>query len=245
MNTDFNDSFIYFGSEIKAFEDGKVGGYLVRFSDSSQKDLTGEYFTKSTYLGPADGNGADTLFHHSIPLKAELKELADHLFKPMKTYRDEIGIWAETVLDVADKYEKKVLELVKTGKLSWSSGSAGHMIRNGKDGEIKRWPIIEGSLTPMPAEPREKIIPIKSLMDEWAKNDPSGIKAQINALETIRDFEDFLRDAGGFSKSAAQTFMSQIKTINRRDSGGQSEVETAISRLSTESFSQLLKGGLK
>ncbi|MCY3778915.1 MAG: phage major capsid protein, partial [Chloroflexi bacterium] len=40
------------------------------------------------------------------------------------------------------------------GILSWSSGSLPHLGEVGADGQIKRWPIVEGSLTPTPAEPR-------------------------------------------------------------------------------------------
>src|SRR5262249_30819551 len=92
-------------------------------------------------------------------------QLADRTFQPVKTRRDEIGIWAETVLNLADDYERQVYEMVKAGKLGWSSGSSMHRTRKAADGHIKSWPILEGSLTPTPAEPRNYggILPIKSL----------------------------------------------------------------------------------
>lgn len=132
---------------------GRVGGYLVRFGDAGRKDLMGEYFSAATDFGKDNGNGAYCLFHHSIPLRAELEHLADHFFQPIETRRDDLGIWAETVLNLADAYERMVYKLVREGKLSWSSGSIPHMVRKAPDGHILRWPIVEGSLTPTPAQP--------------------------------------------------------------------------------------------
>lgn len=165
---------IYFGDALKAMDDsGKVGGYLVRFSDGSKKDLSGEYFTAETYLGSHDGDGVDTMFHHGQPLPiksnltkaaiAELEGLRDHVFAPVKTKRDTIGIFAETVLNMADEYEKAVFGLVKAGKLGWSSGAVGHLVKKAESGQIKRWPIGEASITPTPCEPLNRAMPVKSL----------------------------------------------------------------------------------
>lgn len=169
------DSLIYFGDSIKALDDnGKVGGYLVRFSDDgAQKDLSGEYFTSKTFLGSRDGDGVDTVFHHgqALPIKAkltkaaqaEIEALRDHVFAPVKTKRDAVGVFAETVLDMADEYEKAVFGLVKAGKIGWSSGAVGHLVKKADDGQITRWPIGEASFTPTPCEPQNRAITIKSL----------------------------------------------------------------------------------
>jgi hypothetical protein len=140
-----------------------------------KKDLTGEYFTKDTYFGARDGDGCDTLFHHGIPLKKGLEDLADHVFAPIKTTKDDIGIFAETVLNQSDKYEAKVLELVNAGKLGWSSGSSSHLVKREKDGRLKRWIISEGSLTHMPCDPMNRAVPIKSLEVESEEFNVKGI----------------------------------------------------------------------
>lgn len=158
------DTLIRFGGAIKALdENGRVGGYLVTFSDAERKDLDGDYFDAKTYLGAGDGNGRDVLFHHGLPVKADLEHLSDHIFPPMKTTRDDIGIFAEVVLDMADKYEKKIYELIKKKKLGWSSGAANHTVKREKDGYLKRWIIAEGSMTPTPAEPLHRVVPIQAL----------------------------------------------------------------------------------
>ena len=67
---------------------------------------------------------------------------------------DETGLWAEAQLDLRKRYVQAVRKLVERGSLSWSSGSLPHLVEVNGDGRIKRWPIVEGSLTPTPAEPR-------------------------------------------------------------------------------------------
>src|SRR5882672_1590973 len=160
VDGNYMKSQIYFGDVLKAVDDnGTIGGYLVRFSDDGKhKDLSGEYFTSKTYLGSHDGDGVDTIFHHGQPIpvksnltaavKKEIVELQDSVFAPVKTKRDAVGIWAETVMDMADNYQKVVFGLVKAGKLGWSSGAVGHLVKKSSDGQITRWPIGEASITP-------------------------------------------------------------------------------------------------
>lgn len=153
-----DNELIHFGDFVKAtkLDNGKVKveGYLVSFSGKDQKDLDGDYFPSDCFYGPANGDGADILFHHGIPVKKGLENLSGHIFSsPVKTKKDEIGIWAEAVLDQSNAYEKAVAELVEAGKIKWSSGSTGRLVRKEKDGKITRWPIIEASLTHTPANP--------------------------------------------------------------------------------------------
>jgi hypothetical protein len=159
------DALVAFGGAVKALGEGKVGGYLVRFSDPANpadRDLMGEYFTKSTYFGARAGDGADALFHHGMPVAEGLEALADRLLPPIKTVVDEVGVWAEIVLNMADEYERMIYDMVQAGKLGWSSGAPSHMVRR-VGSQITRWPIAEGSLTPMPAEPRNKVVSLKTL----------------------------------------------------------------------------------
>lgn len=170
------DALIYFGGQIKALDDsGRVGGMLVRFSDDGkQRDLSGEYFTSQTYLGARDGDGVDVLFHHGQPLpvklnglsaatKEEIESFRRHIFAPVRTARTALGIWAETVLRLADEYERQVFGLAKADKLGWSSGALAHQVMKSSDGQIIRWIIGEASITPTPCEPLNRATPVKSL----------------------------------------------------------------------------------
>ena len=161
------DTLIYFGDAVKVLDDnGRIGALGIRFSDGRKKDLSGEFFTSKTYLGPHDGDGQECTFDHGFPLKADLEEYSDHTFAPVKARREKLGIWVETALNLADDYEKAVFNLAKKGKLGWSSGSAGHRVKKDeKTGEIKSWPVAEWALTPRPCEPQNygTALPLKSL----------------------------------------------------------------------------------
>jgi hypothetical protein len=201
-----SDAFLYFGDTLKALDDnGRVGGYLIRFSDDgSKKDLANEYFTSSTYLGKREGDGVDVMFHHGLPLphrpglnagvKKELIELEDRPLGVVKTTRDAIGIWAETVLNMADEYEKAVFGVVKLGKVGWSSGAVAHLVRKSSDGQITRWPIGEASITPQPCEPLNRTVTLKAIeslkfvpLDEDESNQPtlSDIEQKVNSFDDL------------------------------------------------------------
>lgn len=203
-----NDAMIYFGGAIKALDDnGRIGGYAVTFSDgkSGRKDLSGEWFDGKSYLGARDGDGSDALFHHMQPIAPGLESLADHLFTPWKTKRDEIGLFSETTLKLADEYEAAVFRLAKAGKLGLSTGAAGHTVQKDANGYIKRWIIAEISLTPTPCEPLNRAMPIKSLDavkfvsltdDEETEplpmtDKPTGLAAKLN-----QHIEDLVDDKG-------------------------------------------------
>lgn len=131
-------------------EAGRIGGYLVVWGDATQRDLQGEYFTPQTDVGLDWYDQRPVLYHHGLDgnLKAAVIGVMDTL------RHDEVGIWAEAQLDVHKRYVRAVQRLVDQGVLSWSSGSLPHLVEIAGDGQIKRWPIVEGSLTPTPAEPR-------------------------------------------------------------------------------------------
>lgn len=179
--------------EIKGKQYGRVGGHLVVFGDENQTDLAGDWFTAKTYLGPADGDGAECLFHHTLPIKGVNYD-RDHRFAPMKTKRDETGIFAETVLDLADDYERAVYGVAMAGKLGWSSGSASHLVRREGDveaGKITRWPIVEGSLTPTPCEPRARATALKALVDTWEGlfDVPQAVADEIERLRSEVNYQ--------------------------------------------------------
>lgn len=183
------DVLVAFGDAVKALGDGRVAGYLIRFSDPRDprdRDLEGQYFTAKTYFGPRDGDGVDAYFHHAIPVRGDLAHLADRTFAPLKVTRDEVGLFAETVLNMADEYERMIYDLAVQGKLGWSSGAPGHLVRVAADGAILRWPVAEGSLTPTPAEPRNRAIPLKTLpRPEASPEDPDGSKGQAAPVYII------------------------------------------------------------
>jgi HK97 family phage major capsid protein len=130
--------------------EGRIGGYLVIWGNPQQRDLQGEYFTSETELGLDWYEQRPVLYHHG--LDGDLGPAVIGVIDTLKT--DATGLWAEAQLDLHKRYVRTIQTLVDRGILGWSSGSLPHLVEVADDGRIKRWPIVEGSLTPTPAEPR-------------------------------------------------------------------------------------------
>jgi len=164
-----DDTVIAFGTEVKALGNGKVAGYLVRFSTADEPDFTGDFFTKETDFG--QHAVTPVYYHHGLDTKLRKRQLgAGSLIK------DEFGVWIESQLNLRDEYEKAVYEMVETGKQGWSSGSASHLVERqpeGKANRIIRWPLgLDASLTPTPAEPRNSAIPLKTYISGLQAGQP-------------------------------------------------------------------------
>jgi HK97 family phage major capsid protein len=168
---------IYHGDTIKAveMETGgiKLGGYLVRFGDAETTDLEGDYFTKNTYFG--DVKESTVYFNHRLPVAIRKHNIQVKYTEPLSNKAeltiDDVGVFAEIVIEARNEYEKTIAELGLAGKLAYSSGTASHLVdrKSIRDGvwEITRWPLgLDASLTPTPAEFRKtnQIQPIKSLL---------------------------------------------------------------------------------
>lgn len=174
---------------VKAHSDGTIEGYLVRFSGPGDPDLTGQYFTAKTWFGHKKGDGAQVMFHHGLPLHKDLKGYADLIFtNPVKVEEDEHGLFARVVADLRNRYEAAIHQQAMAGKIGWSSGSATHTARYAEDGRILRWPIVEATLSPIPAEPRNTVSAVygqKSL--EQFETDPALIGALKSVLSAETD----------------------------------------------------------
>lgn len=146
--------------EIKSRDNGEavVTGYGVVFGG---EDLYGEEFTKDTDFMLELVPEKPVLFNHGLPVTVKKGEKQTSFsirsflgaVKSAAVKMDDVGLFIEAVLDESREYVKEVLDLVEQGIIGWSSGSIGHLVE--MDGKaIKRWPIVEFSLTHTPAEPR-------------------------------------------------------------------------------------------
>ena len=129
----------------KTEEVAVIAGYGVVFGGV---DLEGETFTKSTDYQLDMVPVKSVYFDHSLDDAVDWQ-----VGTTTKNELDEIGIWVEAQIDRSKQYNEAVLQLVEAGALGWSSGSVTHLAR--REGKtITKWPVIEFSLTPIPAEPR-------------------------------------------------------------------------------------------
>jgi hypothetical protein len=165
-----------FGGAIKRVEGNPslVEGYLVKFDNV---DLYGEIFSKSTDFNLAGFPivGKPLLYNHG--LDEAIKSVPIGVFTLAKV--DDVGIWVQAQLHQREEYEKYLEKrLVELGEsadkksiqaqaylayttiasvldsvpMGFSSGALPQSVQI-VDKHIKTWCIIEGSITPTPAEP--------------------------------------------------------------------------------------------
>lgn len=158
------DLLVYPGRALKMSDAGGLtfSGPLVVFSDAETPDLAGDYFTPDTYLGVLSDRGKaeyPAYFHHG--LDPELKA------RPVGVVEAELRddeVWATYWINERTDYEKRVAERLRKlnakGTLGQSSGAVAHLVNRveakaaGGASWLELWPIGEGSLTPVPCEPR-------------------------------------------------------------------------------------------
>jgi HK97 family phage major capsid protein len=190
---------------IKAITDESVivAGYGVVFGGV---DLDGETF------GPDTDYMLDLVPQKPVLYDHGMNETVQKSIIGMvgKAAPDDTGLWVEAELERHSAYMDAILELIEKGALGWSSGTVGQLaLRDGKS--IKRWPVVEFSLTPTPAEPRtlgvEQLKALTDMMpalgqlstaataaDDIAATEPTEVE-QESAPEDARTASDALAKA--------------------------------------------------
>lgn len=119
------------------------------------KDFVGEFFSPNTdfVLSWFKDWERPLLYSHGLDGDVKTEVVGRIAVKA----RDK-GLWMQAQLDKANEYKAEIAALVEKGALGASSGSVAHLVATDqKSGEILRWPLIEGSLTPMPANPDAQV----------------------------------------------------------------------------------------
>ncbi len=176
---------------VKALDDsGRIGGYLVVWGDESRRDLQGEYFTPQTELGLDWYPRRPVLYHHGLDGK-----LGPVMIGQIETLvPDATGVWAEAQLDMHNRWAQAVADLVRRGVLGWSSGSLPHLVDVARNGCIRRWPVIEGSLTPSPAEPRyTDVVTLKAAFESLGLPTDRWDKAREEQMGDLNSAHDGIK----------------------------------------------------
>lgn len=207
------DIEIGFGDAIKAVGN-RVEGYLVRFGSPTATDLDGEFFDASTDFGRPMKSGDEIplnlYYHHGLDEKVGKREVGTGTVKV-----DDVGLWYSGVLSESDAYLRAIGKLAQKGRLGFSSGAAAHLVEKSpvegsKSTHITRWPLAEASITPTPAEPRNRAA-TKSL-DEFVADAELVVlepEPEVKGIpDTITEFERRLRDAFGCSRREAKALAS-------------------------------------
>ncbi len=155
------ERLIAFGGAIKSINGNEIAGFLVEPPEDGVSDLQRERFAVDTDYALDLYAERPLLFHHGLDDGVGTKKIGT--IKSL-TPRDG-GLWLQAVLDERNEYVQYVKKLIDMGALGFSSGSLPHLVEITPDGTIKRWPVVEGSLTHTPADPRTKVMTVKSYLD--------------------------------------------------------------------------------
>ena len=135
-----------------AIKEVKADGTIVVFGPGvvfGGRDTDGDSFTKQTNFQIDFVPNKPVFYRHrSDPnVKERIGTVTDIQTK------DE-GIWFEAQLNNSTRYLKSIKRLIDLGVMGYSTGTAPQLINKKESGEIETWPIVELSITPVPAEPR-------------------------------------------------------------------------------------------
>lgn len=176
-------------SEIKSVAPGRLRHYAVLWGNAKQRDLYGEWFTPQTQdmqtIFKAIGK-LPLLYHHAMDntLKTDVVGVVD------KMGTDEIGLWVESQMDMANRYRTAIEQMVENKHLGTSSGTLPGARKVSPEGEIERWAIVEVSLTPTPAEPglvrQHPVALVKAAYDELGLPEPDEVLTQDSGAEEAR-----------------------------------------------------------
>lgn len=207
---------VFIGDAVKATATGQVSGYLVRFGNAGATDLSGDYFTKSTDFGFPVGRELpiNLYYNHGFDTKVKGSVVGEATVK-----FDEIGLWLEGQLDIANKYGRAIAQMAEDGKLGLSSGASSHLSarKSISDGvcEIVQWTLAEASLTPSPAEWRNKVKSIEFSELSFIED--------AKSLDSIREVEAHLRGLG-CSRTKAKSIAPSLWNA-LRDAEPEAEVD--------------------
>ena len=176
---------------LKSLGEDRVGGYLIMWGDENSKDIAGQWFTPDTAEVGAifDAMNKLPVFYHHGGGDATKASVVGHIDS---LNFDDVGVWAEAELFKSQRYHAAIKMLVKKGALGWSSGTLPLAREVKSSGEIARWPIAEGSLTPTPAEYRmidRPIEAIKAAFEELGLDLPSDLTGSDEEQVSEKDIE--------------------------------------------------------
>lgn len=180
---------------------GKFSGYASVFGGV---DSYGDTILRGAFESTLKNNGKPRMFydHRSWDMP---------IGKWLKAKEDDHGLWVEGELTPGHSKAQDVYASLKHGTLDGLS--IGGYIKAGDYDEteaggrvIRKWAnLVEVSPVVFPADGAARI--------DLTSVKHMDLDSALDGLETIRDFERFLRDAGGLTKGAATALVARAKIV--------------------------------
>jgi HK97 family phage prohead protease len=200
------------GVDLKMDGDtGKFSGYASVFGGV---DSYGDTIMKGAFKNTLRENGNPKMFFNhdwSMPIG-----------KWISAKEDDHGLFVEGELTPGLSLSADVQAALRHGTLDGLS--IGGMLKKGDYQETETGRMIRKWSSLM------EVSPVVFPADGAARIDLSSVKSielieDIAAIETLRDFEGWLRDAAGLSKGAAQALTARAKAVLNLRDAGDSEAE--------------------
>jgi HK97 family phage prohead protease len=197
---------------------GKFSGYASVFGGV---DAHGDTILKGAFDSTLRANGKPKMFlEHAWAFSSGAAALPIGKYTVAK--EDDHGLYVEGELTPGMSLANDVHAAMKHGTLDGLS--IGGLIKKGDYDEtdsgrvIRRWTkLIEVSPVVFPADGAARI--------DSASVKSADILEAIEDLHTIRDFESFLRDAGGLSKGAATALTARMKSLMTQGDPAQDDID--------------------
>ena len=192
-------------------ETGKFSGYASVFGGV---DSYGDTIIKGAFESTLRSGKPKMFFNHVWEMP---------IGKWTKAKEDDHGLFVEGELTPGVSLAADVRAAMKHGTLDGLS--IGGFLKKGDyedtDGGrvIRKWSnLMEVSPVVFPADGAARI--------DLSSVKSSELLSQIESIESLRDFEYFLRDAGSFSKGAALALSARVNVLfGRRESGEDTEAK--------------------
>jgi len=122
---------------------------------------------------------------------------------------DDHGLWGRGSINLDIEKGRELHSAMQRGdmdglSIGFTMGDGDFSRKDAGGRIIKNVDLREISVVTFPCEPGARI---------------SAVKAEIEGFMTLKDYENYLREVGGFSKSMATAIVSQIAKVARSDSG--------------------------
>ena len=148
--TDMKDLLTHTGNAVRSEKDGSVRGWLVPFGSPTDLDAYGTFFHAETDFGTAERTAV--LYEHGFDPDIGRRSFDEGATLDIR----EKGVFVEGKLDLSDPVAARMLRFVDQQMLSWSSGTAPHLVDavELESGAVRidRWPLgLDASLTHSPA----------------------------------------------------------------------------------------------
>lgn len=185
---------------------GRFSGYASVFGGV---DSYGDTIVKGAFDYTLRTNGKPKMFLEHSAFNFNASGAAGlPIGKYLQVKEDDKGLFVEGELTIDMSLSRDVYAAMKHGTLDGLS--VGGMVKKGDYDEtetgrvIRRWSnLMEISPVAFPADRAARVDAVKS----------DAMAEAIAELETVRDFERFLRDAGGLSKGAATALVARAKQV--------------------------------